>query len=174
MADEMGRLSAAMERRNRRSGPEIFVEPRIVSVGDIKRVINEIGTKHADSQSTTITTVLKSSERGKSKDQAEQYKVSATLSDRTKRDILLEGMSILKKQIEAATRQLESGSFVPVNGREMKPATLPGGTHYCWADPLIKRWLGAYRDGLLICWRAEGFIYRYDIFTHELSRIKPT
>jgi len=40
-------------------------------------------------------------------------------------------------------------------------------------DPIISRLLGAYRDNELICWDlADGYTYRYDIFTHKLSRVK--
>jgi hypothetical protein len=103
----------------------------------------------------------------------ETYAVSADTKSKSKRDMLIEGLSILRKRAEHAEQAVAMQEEVEVNGRIITPPKLGSGTvGHIWVDPLIKQWLGGQRDGTIVYWDLDdGFRYKYDIFQHKLTRV---
>ena len=87
--------------------------------------------------------------------------------------MLIEGLDIIKNRIESEDRYADV-TVVEVNGQPMKLAAVgTGSLGKTWVDPLISQWLGGYRDSIYICWNlGDGFIYKYDIYEHKLTRIE--
>ncbi len=100
------------------------------------------------------------------------YKVEVYTRSKSKREILLEGLNIIKGRLTTMTSGGEQAA-VEVNGRVMRPAPV-GYSHRgnSWVDSLITQWLGAVRDGLTLCWKLrDGYTYKYDIYEHKLTRV---
>lgn len=164
----MEALDKAIARNKLRMGPEILDAVKIHNVDDIKRVLKELDPKSNDiSETVALHAVLQTV----TVDGPTSYNVSANTKSRSKRDMLLDGMSIIKKRMETSLKSSNARS-VEINGREMKPIGIASGEKAAtWVDPLIRRWLGAYRDCLTICWNiGDGWVYQYCIFTHKLTR----
>jgi len=163
-------LEKIRDRENRRLSPSV-ADPAVVrKFDDIKRVLSEVDPKNNSVASEiTINTNIASTEDGKNV----TYRVSAPSKSKSKREMIMEGLDVLKRQREAVEKmQLNAGS-IEVNGVEMKPPSFGDGeSSRAWVDPLIKHWLGAYRRELLICWDVDGYHYEYDIYEHKLVRSK--
>lgn len=148
---------------------QMTTPPEVRTYDDIKRIVSELDpNRNPRLKEVPLATTMTAVEDNKSF----TYRVETTTRSKSKRDMLVEGLNIIKARIEAAEKIAEMQEAVEVNGVPMKPAVLgyktEGGS---WVDPLIRRWLGAYRDGTLICWSLpDGFVYRYDIFQHKLHR----
>ena len=101
------------------------------------------------------------------------YNVSAQTKSKSKREMIIEGLDVIKKRMDASQEAAESGS-VEVNGVVMKSASLGNGiSGQSWVDPLLKQWFGAYRVGVTICWDlSDGYRYEYNIYEHQLSRVR--
>lgn len=154
-----------LRERESRFLPKSILNPTIVrTIDDIKRVIAELDpSRPNNSQEISISTVLADNEKS--------YAVSASGKSKSRREHLVEGLELVKKQIETSGKAvLEASNSIEVNGHIMKPPQISGGKGKYWVDPIIKHWLGAYRDDIFICWDIDGYQYRYDIFEHKLSR----
>lgn len=163
-------LDKALARQNQKLSQSIL-QPTIVStLDDLKRVLAEIDPKNSKpAQAVELVSMLSAIEDGKNN----TYKVTATTRSKSKREMLLEGMELIKRQIEVSDHIAEKLEPIEVNGVLMKPPKFgKGGSGEVWVDPLIKHWLGGYRDGLTVCWDLDGHRYRYDIYQHKLSREK--
>ncbi len=99
------------------------------------------------------------------------YRVTAMADPTDKRSIVLKGFEFIKArtEFEAKSRELDP---VLVNGREMRPAIRPTISARAWIDPLLDRWFGATREGLLIVWVVKEGKFLYDPFTHKLFKAK--
>lgn len=166
--EAMDRLEA---RKALRLDPRQVLQPvEIRTYDDIKRVVAELDPRKNPQQvDIPISTTMVANEDNRDV----TYRVEAHTRSKSKRDILLEGLNIIKVRLDSAVRIAELQEEVEVNGVVMKPAALgykAEGTS--WVDPLIRQWLGGYRDGILICWRLDGWVYRYDIYQHRLTRIQ--
>jgi hypothetical protein len=142
------------------------------SVGDIKRLVSQLDPKRNPVQQVIpVGTIMSARDENTGKDQ--QYQVSAPTKSKSKRDMLVEGLNVIKTRMESEVKYADT-SPVEVNGKIMKPAAVGTGTlGKTWVDPLITQWLGGYRDGVHICWDLnDGFVYKYDIYEHKLTRVE--
>ena len=161
MNEELSPLEAALAREKRRLDTSILKPTTVHSLNDIRRVVDELNPlrqKSADSAPIYVTI---------NEEDGSIAKLSTTTRSKTRREHLIEGMDVVKKQM--AIDQSADYS-IEINGHPVKPAGVGsrGGGSY-WVDPILKQWLGAYRDGLLICWNLDGKVYQYDIYEHKLS-----
>jgi hypothetical protein len=142
------------------------------TLADIKRVLAEFDPSFKQNQKQREIPVQ--TEMVITKDEHPvTYRVQAPTVSKSKRDLLLEGLAVIKNRAVAA-EQLAEAEVIVVNGRDMRPASLGNGVAGAsWVDPLIKQWLGGRRDGVHICWDlADGYTYRYDAFSHQLTRVE--
>lgn len=163
-------LEKLMERERLKLHPSV-ADPVIVRrFDDIRRVIGDIDPRNNHvAAEVQINADMNSLEDGKSV----TYRVSAPSRSKSKREMIIEGLNILKRQMEITESFESKASPIEVNGIEMKPPSIGGSEKgRAWVDPLIKHWLGGYRKGLSICWDIEGYHYQYDIYEHKLTREK--
>ncbi len=169
----MEALDKLEARKALRLDPNQVLKPAEVrTFDDIKRLVAELDPKRNPHQANVpLSTTLTANEDNKNV----IYKVDAHTRSKSKRDMLVDGLDIIKTRMESAARIAELQEEVEVNGVVMKPARLGYQTEgTSWVDPLIKQWLGGYRDGFVICWNlSDGYTYLYDIYQHKLYR-KPT
>lgn len=101
------------------------------------------------------------------------YDLSADTRSKSKRDILIEGLTIVKGRMDLSDEMQAQGEPIEINGKPMKPAVMSCNTDGTnWVDPLIRQWTGGFRDGILICWDLnDGYRYKYNIFEHKLTRV---
>lgn len=167
----MEALEKAHLRNEQRLDKNILKPVEVRTLNDIKRIISIFDpNKNEKSAEIPINTLLEDVEDGKKV----TYHVSAITKSKSKRDILIEGFeSIERRQKIDEVNDVEP---IMVNGKEMKLATINSNTNsYSWVDPLIKQWTGGVRKGTLITWDiGDGYEYRYQIFTHNLTRIQKT
>jgi hypothetical protein len=161
-------LEKIYERERRRLHPSVADPVMVRRFDDIKRVLIDVDPKNNSvSAEITINADMASAEDGKNV----TYRVSAPSKSKSKREMIMDGLDILKRQKEAIEKMQVSDSTIEVNGVMMKPPSFGDAERSrAWVDPLIKHWLGAYRKDLLICWDIEGFHYEYDIYQHKLTR----
>lgn len=166
--EAMDRLIA---RQSLRLDPVEMTKPaNVKTYEDIRRILVDLDPRRNPQQSPLqLSAFMHSMEDSKDV----TYRVEATTKSKSKRDIIIEGLDIIKSRMDAASRIAELQEGVEVNGVVMRQAPLgykPEGSS--WVDPLIKQWFGAFRDGIMLCWSlVDGFTYRYDIYQHKLSRI---
>jgi hypothetical protein len=168
----MEHLDKALAREQQRLSPSILDPVSVNSVADIKRLVAQLEPSRNPPQSEiTIGTVLSAPDEKTGVEQ--QYQVSAQTKSKSKRDMLVDGLDVIKNWI-AIEKEKTDIPTVNVNGVSMKmPALGTSSTGRTWVDPLIKQWLGGYRDGIYICWNLnDGFIYRYNIYEHKLTRVE--
>lgn len=151
---------------------DVYRTVEIRTFEDIKKVVAEFDPKHKHNQAQReipLSTLMTAQEDNREV----TYKVDATTRSKSKRDMLVDGLTIIKNRIESAGKIAELQEDVEINGVPMKPAKLGYRTDgTSWVDPLIRQWLGGYRDGILICWKLpDGYTYRYDLFQHKLTRV---
>lgn len=151
--------------------PEQVMKPVTVhTIDDIKRVVAEFDPIRNPRQvEVPLSTTMEAQEDGK----RNVYQVSAPTRSKSKRDMLIEGLEIIKKREEAAEELASAGQETEVNGRPMKPAILNNNIEgRSWIDPLIHQWMGGIREGTLIVWELnDGYKYKYNVFTHRLIRV---
>lgn len=158
------KLEAAIERERRRLDPSILNPPTIRSLNDIRKLIDELNPSRQKQDSFTEIRATVQDEEGKISH------LSTVTKSKTRREHLIEGMDVVKKQV--AVQEL-NGEAIQINGRMVRPATIgKKGSGAYWIDPILKQWLNAYRDGLLICWDFDGKTYQYDIYLHKLMAVE--
>lgn len=159
-------------RKALRLDPNIILKPAEAhSFEDIKRLVVEFDPRKNPVQlNIPVKTLMDVTED----DKQVTYQVEANTKSKTKRDMLIEGLNIIKARLAAASQIAEMQEPIEVNGVQMKPANLGYSSEGSnWVDPLIRQWLGGFRDGIMICWRlSDGYTYRYDIYEHKLNRIQ--
>lgn len=160
MNENLSPLEAALERERRRLDPSILNPPVINSLNDIRRIVDELNpARQKESNSSAIYVTVK-------EEDGSVAKLSTTTRSKTRREHLIEGMDLVKKQMSID----EDGEAIEINGHLVKPANVGSrGAGAYWVDPILKQWLGAYRDGLMICWDVGGKTYQYDIYSHKLA-----
>jgi hypothetical protein len=166
----MEALEKAQQRASQKLDPKQVLKPvTVTTASDIKRVVAEFDPhRNPEQVEIPLETFLEAQEDGKKN----VYQVSASTKSKSKRDMLVEGLTIVKNREEAAGELQAGGEEVEINGRPMRPAKLNSATGRTWVDPLIVQWTGGRRDGTYIVWDLEdGFTYKYDIFAHRLSRV---
>ena len=159
----MQELDKLYERELRRYGPEILDPVVVTNVADIKMVLMTFDpAKNPQSSIVPISAIIQNDKH--------QYAVNADTKSKSQRDMLLEGLELIKKRLETENDEIDSES-IEINGRQMRPAIVQTGVDgYSWIDPMIKHWFGGYREGMHICWDLDGYQYRYDPYQHKLTR----
>jgi len=162
-------LEEALERESRKIDPKSIVAVSVRSLDDIKRVLLEFDPRYVKySQEIELSTLMSTVEDGKNN----TYSVSTKTRSKTKREMLIDGIDVVKRQVEATDKISTELGSTEVNGVVMKPPKFGNnGESQSWIDPLIKQWMGGYREKLLICWNIDGYQYRYDIYSHKLDRV---
>lgn len=168
----MEQLDKALARQQQRLHPSILDPVSVRSIEDIKRLVAQLDPSRNTQQSEiAVGAVLSAIDYTTGTEQ--QYQVSAQTKSKSKRDILLEGLDIIKNRL-AVEKEMSSAPTININGTAMKLPTIgTSSLGRIWVDPLITQWLGGYREGIYICWNLnDGFIYRYNIYEHKLTRIE--
>lgn len=166
----MEQLEKAMLRDERRLSQDILKPVEIRSISDIKRVLAELDpTRNQLHSEIPISTLISEVEGGKNV----TYNVSSTTKSKSKRDILLEGITLIKNRMDKSQDIIDRTEDIEINGRKVRPAVLRSNTDgHSWVDPLIKQWTGGCRDGTIITWDLDdGYQYRYEIFSHKFTRV---
>lgn len=152
---------------DQRMDPSILEPVKVRSVNDIKAVLAGFDpATNPNSQSIPLAANVEVSDKGKKT----LYQVTASTKSKSKRDMIVEGLDIIKNRSDSESTQfIES---VEINGRKVDPPKIGSGSNsYTWVDPLIKQWFGGSRDGLIIYWDlSDGYRYKYDIYQHRLTR----
>jgi len=139
---------------------------------DIKRLVSQLDpARNPRQQEVSVGAIVSAQDETTGAEQ--RFQVSAPTRSKSKRDMLIEGLDIIKNRLESENR-LSDTAAIEVNGKLMKPAAVgTGSLGKTWVDPLILQWLGGYRDGIYICWQLnDGFVYRYNIYEHKLTRVE--
>jgi len=166
----MEALDTALAREKTKIDPRQALAPAEVrTLDDIKRLVSEFDPSR---NPPPINVPLAANMVVREDNREVMYRAETITRSKSRRDILIEGLTIVKNRIDSSHVQ-DIAEPIEVNGIRMKPACIGNGVHgKNWVDPLIKQWLGGFRDGIIICWDLnDGYIYRYDIFTHKLTRI---
>jgi hypothetical protein len=147
------------------------MQPTVVRTqADIKRIVSEFDPKRSPHYSEVpLNTTLEETDGGKKI----VYSVSAATKSKSKRDTLIEGLSLVQKREEISSSIRNASASMEINGREMRPASFPNNIDgHSWVDPLIHQWTGGVRKGVMITWDiGDSYEYRYDVFGHKLTRI---
>lgn len=161
-------LEKARQREKHRISPDAFNAVIVKTVDDIRKILAELDPARVITASDIkLKTQMLATEDG----QNNTYEVSAITKSKNKREYLLEGLNLIKRQMAALG--VSEDDTLEINGREVKPAKIGNTSKGCsLIDPMIKHWFGAYRDGLLICWNIDGYVYQYDVYEHKLARVQ--
>ena len=162
----MENLERARAREARKLSQAALDPIQVHSIQDIKRVVGELDPKkNPESHDVELKTYLQ--------DGDETYEVRASTKSKSKRDMLVEGIDVIKRRMEVAEQIAEGGEDVEINGVVMKPKPIGSGVEgRSWVDPLINQWTGGFRVGIHICWDLDGYRYKYDIYEHKLTRVE--
>lgn len=164
----MEMLERARLREGQRLNQEILKPAEVRTLSDIQAVVAQFSPNNdPKSPPVPIQTLLEESEDGG----RVVYQVSSETKSKSRRSILIDGLDLIKKRLESPNDEVES---LEVNGKMMKPAAMKNSVDgLTWVDPLIKQWTGGTRKNTLITWDIkDGYEYRYEIYTHSLTRIK--
>jgi hypothetical protein len=164
IADGMSPLERAAAREAQRYSANILDPVMINSINDIKKVLTDFDP-NKNQQQKEIPVSAQFAVDGK------VYMATTKTKSKSRRDILVEGLELIKNRIESKVDS-ESEPII-VNGKELKQIKLSNGSEgHNWIDPLIKQWLGGYRRGTDIFWDLnDGCKYKYNVFEHKLMRI---
>jgi hypothetical protein len=166
----MEALDRARQRDEQRLSPEVTRPVEVRTLADIKRIVSELDPqRNPHSAEIPISAQMEEIVDG----HKVVYQASATTRSKSKRDILIDGMQLIKNRQASATEFQNAVEPIEINGKIMKPAVLNANTKgYTWVDPLIRQWTGGVRKETLITWDlGDGYEYRYEVFTHSLTRI---
>jgi len=163
----MEALDRAFERESRRTTNTPFDPPTVKTMNDIKRVLAEFDPHQSAAQVVPVNAAVPVGVDGRTT----TFNLSTKTQSKSKRDLIIEGLQLVKKRIESADL-VNSHETIEVNGVVMPSAKIGNGAlGVTWVDQFIKRWMGAYRDGLMICWNLDGIVYKYNIFEHKLVKV---
>src|SRR4051794_39944356 len=117
----MEALDREMARQARRLDPKQVLEPaKANSVADIKRLISELEPSRNPRQAEVpLSTTMQVTEESKDNPGASVpvvYKVDAHTRSKSKRDLLIEGLEIVKNRVEVGDKLSGGGDAIEVNG----------------------------------------------------------
>lgn len=166
----MEELEKARDRDRRRYKADILEAVVANTIDDIKYIVRQFDPV-INKQSENIDVTAGMSIQKDGKDVA--YKVSVPSRSKTKREILIEGIDLIKRMQNARIEsQKQEDQILTINGKTVKPATFrPAEESSSWVDPLIKQWTGGYRHGTKIRWNIPEGTIQYDPYEHKLTRI---
>jgi len=165
-------LERELARRNQSElNRQRFEAPVIRTASDIKRVLAQLEPNSRLNVKTDDVTLAVNMLGTDANNRSQTYHVSAKTKTSSARDILIEGLNIVKQREEAAQEVRDRRAVVAVDGKEMKSPPVIVENNFSSIDPVISRTLGGYRNGHFIQWDlSDGFTYRYDIYNHRLTR----
>lgn len=137
------------ERERYRLSSSILNSFKVRNLDDIKIAIHTLSNHATNSTNTISTNVV---------DSNNQVQVSATVREVSPYSIIYETLLAIKNKQEAA-KNIGPNSNLKITSEGFNKV-----------DPLISRYMGAYRSGHLICWDIAEYRYEYDIITNKLSR----
>jgi len=150
-----------------------FEPPTIRTASDIKRVLAQLEPSATINTSASDVTLAAEMTGTDTENRSQKFRVSAKTKTSSVRDVLLEGLNMVKQREEAAAQVRDEQIPIAVDGKEMKSPSVMAENNFIAIDPVIGRTLGGYRCGHYIQWDlSDGFTYRYDIFVHRLTRFK--
>jgi len=150
-----------------------FEPPVIRTASDIKRVLAQLEPNSRLNIKTDDVTLATNMIGTDANNRNQTYHVSAKTKTSSARDVLIEGLNVVKQREETAQAVRDKRAVVAVNGKEMKSPPVIAENSFSSVDPVISRTLGGYRSGYFIQWDLiDGFTYRYDIYNHRLTRFK--
>jgi len=150
-----------------------FESPVVRTASDIKRVLAQLEPNSRLNIKTDDVTLATNMIGTDANNRSQTYHVSAKTKTNSARDILIEGLNIIKQREETAQAVRDKRAVVAVDGKEMKSPPVIAENNFSSVDPIISRTLGGYRSSYFIQWDlADGFTYRYDIYSHRLTRFK--
>jgi hypothetical protein len=150
-----------------------FESPTIRTSSDIKRVLAQLEPSSRLNAKLDDVTLAINMPGTDTDSKNKMFHVSAKTKTNSARDILIEGLNLVKQREETAIKIADTKASVVVNGKEMKSPPVISDNSFLSIDPVIGRTLGGYRSGHFIQWDLiDGFTYRYDIFVHRLTRFK--
>ena len=166
MIEGMSPLERAAAREAQRLSASILDPVVINSVNDIKKILIDFDP-NKNKQQNEIPITASFNVDGKI------YNATTKTKSKSRRDILIEGLELIRNRIESKIDSDPELESIIVNGKELKQVKLSNGSEgHVWIDPLIKHWLGGYRNGVDIFWDLnDGCRYKYNAFEHKLTRI---
>lgn len=155
------------------SNRQRFETPVVRTASDIKRVLAQFEPNSRLNVKTDDVTLAINMTGTDASNKSQTYHVSAKTKTNSARDVLIEGLNVIKQREEAAQAFNDKRAVVAVNGKEMRSPPVIAENSFLSIDPVISRTLGGYRSGYFIQWDlSDGFTYRYDVYNHRLTRFK--
>jgi hypothetical protein len=143
-------------------------KPIIKTVSDIQRVLAELSPDAQLNNSSIVSTDIPVIDGSGN---IVNQNVSIQTNSKDHRQVLLEGFTLISKRLQVIEKSKISNLEYPtINGRASVPHQAINETLSTNVDEILDRLLGAYRDGLMICWDLDRFTYSYDIFNHKLVK----
>jgi hypothetical protein len=164
---------AAARRQQAQANEQQAQAPQVRTIADIKRVLKELDPSNKVNAPQSNTPIVTQMNGNDDKDRPVVFQVTANSTSKTHRDIIRDGIDVIRQRRLTAERFGHEKQEEPVivNGRPMTPPPLLNLESALGVDPIIERVTGGYRTGELICWDlADGFTYKYNIFEHRLTR----
>lgn len=167
----MESLEKARERAYRRYSNDILDPVKINNLNDIKIVLTELDpNKNKQSDIVRVSADIEVKDNGAT----ELHRVYSDTRSKSKRDQLVEGFELIRKRIESvdSVKNLTNNDGLVENGiKPISTRLLSNSDGVTWLDPLIRQWLGGYRSGMYVMWNISSGTYKYDIFSHKLTRV---
>jgi hypothetical protein len=150
-----------------------FESPIIKTVSDIKRVLVQLEPNSRLNVNLDDVTLAVNMIGTNTDNHSRTFHVSAKTKTNSIRNMLLDGLNVVKQREDTAIKISDKKVSVTVNGTEMISPAVISENSFLAIDPVINRTLGGYRNGHFVQWDlSDGFTYRYDIFAHRLTRFK--
>lgn len=155
----------------------VYEAPKIRDVNDIKMVLKEFdpNNKINESSSVQISTKMRCATGGNDNRQ-QDLSISADVTACTHRSMVLEALGELlsrKRNCEKAADKYAKVERPIINGKVMSALPVTQSIKELSIDEVIYRVTGGKRDDIYIVWKLDdGFNYKYDIFSHKLTREK--
>ena len=167
-------MEKELARRNQSELNRQRFETAVVrTASDIKRVLAQLEPNSRLNIKTDDVTLAVNMIGTDAGNKSQTYHVSAKTKTSSARDILIEGLDVIKQREETAQAIHDKRATVAVNGKEMRSPPVIAENGFSSIDPVISKTLGGYRSGYFIQWDLlDGFTYRYDIYNHRLTRFK--
>lgn len=165
---EFEQLDKEHERLLNRFGDHIFDDFTAKSLNDIKKAIAKIAPTNSVTGGQKRNIKINSVDKHGNE---VVHNIDVDTNNQSKRSILLDAFTKLKNEYDLAHAGDKS---ISINGKKVDSIAIRNlGNRPLAIDVLLKRWLGATRDGLFIKWTLNnGEVYKYDIINHKLLKVE--
>lgn len=143
--------------------------PTVNTKDDIIRVIRQFDPNHRDntSDNVKVSTELVGLDAN---DKRAKFNITAPTSSKSVRQIILDGLEMVRRRKETAAKIESMAQPVTINGKSMIPPPIMNFGRIS-IDSIIDRVTAGYRQDEFIQWDLpDGYTYKYNIFAHELKR----